>query len=122
MNKLQDYKRFFKLLKRDQDRKFEQYAKTSLNNLFTEGKAFYGTVAGVTGQGNLILKFQTRTTPRLKVPKSFCIVNPKAFDFYGKTISNLQDLKNVPYMRYVSELLLFLSFLIGFVVQFNYNL
>ena len=88
MNKMQDYKRFFKLLKRDKDRKFELYAKTALNNLFAEGKAFYGTVAGVTGQGNLILKFHSIKTPRLKVPKSFCIVNPKAFDKYGKTISN----------------------------------
>ncbi len=88
MNTLQSYKKFFKLLKRDQDREFEQYAKTALNILFAGDKAFYGTVAGVTGQDNLILKFHTKKTPRLKVPKSFCIVNPKAFDIYGKAIQN----------------------------------
>lgn len=88
MSKLQDYKRFFKLLKKDQDKKFELYANTALNNLFADSRAFYGTVTGVTEHGNIILKFETMGTPRLKVPMSFCIVNPKAFDIYGKTISN----------------------------------
>ena len=88
MSKLQDYKRFFKLLKNDQDKKFELYANTALNNLFAEGTAFYGTITGVTEHGNLILKFATKTTPRLKRPMSFCVVNPKAFDVYGKTFSN----------------------------------
>lgn len=88
MSKLEDYKRFFKLQKRDQEKKYKQYAKTALNNLFAEGKAFYGTVAGVTEYGNLVLKFETKKTPRLKIPKSFCIVNPKAYDVYGRIMSN----------------------------------
>ncbi len=87
MGKLQEYKRFFELQRRDQERKFEQYAKTPLNALFADGRAFHGRVVGTTEQGNVILHFDTDFTPRLKIPMVFCVLRTTAYEKYGETIS-----------------------------------
>lgn len=87
INKLEEYEKFFRLLRRDQEKKFEQYALTPLNALFTEGKAFHGRIVGATEHGQLILKFETRFTPRLKVPMVMCVIKPKAFVDYSDQIS-----------------------------------
>ena len=86
-DKLKDYIRFFKLLRRDQEKKYEQYANTALNTLFTDGRAFYGEIVGATDFGQLILQFATSFTPRLKVPMCFCVVSSKAFEAYGSSIA-----------------------------------
>lgn len=87
MDRLESYEKFFKLLRRDQEKEFEQYANTPLNSLFSEGKAFYGTVAGTTDYGQIILHFDTEVTPRLKVPRVFCLIKKKAYEEYGVEIS-----------------------------------
>ena len=85
-DRLDSYERFFKLLRRDQEKKFEQYAQTPLCNLFPCGRAFYGEVAGVTDHGQLILRFGTELTPRLKVPMTMCLVRSSAFANYGANV------------------------------------
>ena len=87
MDRLESYEKFFKLQRRDQEKKYEQYANTPLNSLFSEGKAFYGTVAGTTDYGQIILHFDTEVTPRLKVPRVFCLIKKKAYEEYGVQIS-----------------------------------
>ena len=87
MDRLESYEKFFKLQRRDQEKKYEQYANTPLNTLFAEGKAFYGTVAGITDYGQIILHFDTEVTPRLKVPRVFCLIKKKAYEEYGVEIS-----------------------------------
>ena len=87
MEKLEAYEKFFKLQRRDQEKKFEQYANTPLCSLFSEGRAYYGTVTGVTEHGQMIAHFDTAITPRLKVPMVFCILKTKADEEYGTDLS-----------------------------------
>jgi len=89
-DKLKEYENFFKLQRRDKEKDYEQYAKTPLHVLFSEGRAYYGKVVGATEYGQLILRFETRNTPRLKVPKAFCILRKSAFVEYGNSIQNWQ--------------------------------
>lgn len=84
--KLNEYKKFFDLQRRDQERKFEQYAKTPLNALFADGRAFHGRVVGTTEQGNIVLHFDTDLTPRLKIPMVICVLRPAAFEKYRDAI------------------------------------
>lgn len=88
MGDLEQYEKFFKLQRRDLEREYEQYALTPLSSLFADGKAHFGTVAGVTELGHLILHFETRSTPRLKVPMEFCAIRSKAYKEYGDSISS----------------------------------
>ena len=87
MDRLESYEKFFRLQRRDQEKKYEQYANTPLNSLFSEGKAFYGTVAGTTDYGHVILRFDTEVTPRLKVPMVFCLIKKNAYEEYGVDVS-----------------------------------
>ena len=87
MDRLESYEKFFRLQRRDQEKKYEQYANTPLNSLFSEGKAFYGTVAGTTDYGQVILRFDTEVTPRLKVPMVFCLIKKNAYEEYGVDVS-----------------------------------
>ena len=95
MDRLESYEKFFRLQRRDQEKKYEQYANTPLNSLFSEGKAFYGTVAGTTDYGQVILRFDTEVTPRLKVPMVFCLIKKNAYEEYGVDVSkwNCSSLK-----------------------------
>lgn len=86
MDLLQQYEKFFKLQRRDQEKKYEQYANTPLNSLFAEGRAFYGSVVGATEHGQMILHFDTKTTPRLKVPMVICLVKRNAYTKLGENI------------------------------------
>lgn len=88
MNTLEKYEKFFKLQRRDQEKKYEQYANTPLNNLFATGRAYYGSIVGATEHGQMILHFDTRTTPRLKVPMTVCIIRKSSYDVYGNNISS----------------------------------
>lgn len=88
MDKLEAYEKFFRLQRREQEKKFEQYANTPLCSLFSEGRAYYGTVTGVTDYGQMIAHFDTAITPRLKVPMVFCILKTKANEEYGSDLSN----------------------------------
>lgn len=88
MDKLEAYEKFFRLQRRDQEKKFEQYANTPLCSLFSEGRAYYGTVTGVTDYGQMIAHFDTTITPRLKVPMVFCILKTKSNEEYGPDLSN----------------------------------
>lgn len=87
MNKLEQYEKFFRLQRRDQEKKYEQYAKTPLNELFANGRAYYGTIVGATEHGQLMLHFETRTTPRLKVPMVMCVLRECAYQKLGDNIS-----------------------------------
>lgn len=87
MKQLELYEKFFKLQRRDLEKKYEQYANTPLNSLFTKGKAYYGTIVGTTGHGHIILHFDNQITPRLKVPMVICIIKNRAYDEYGNDIS-----------------------------------
>lgn len=87
MTMLDSYEKFFKLQRRDQEKNFEQYAKTPLNTLFLGGEAFYGTVVGSTEYGQVILSFDTKITPRLKIPMVFCLIKMKAYEEYGTDVS-----------------------------------
>lgn len=88
MNSLEKYEKFFKLQRRDQEKKYELYANTPLNNLFAAGRAFYGTIVGTTEHGQMVLRFDTRTTPRLKVPMVACIIRKSSYEVYGDNISS----------------------------------
>lgn len=85
--RLSRYAKFFKLQRRDLERKYEMYANTSLSSLFTDGRAFYGTVDGISEQGHLILNFETQFTPRLKVPMVLCVLKQQSYSDYGAEIS-----------------------------------
>ena len=74
MDRLEQYEKFFKLQRRDQEMKYELYANTPLNSLFANGRAFYGSIVGATEHGQMVVHFETRTTPRLKVPMVLCIL------------------------------------------------
>lgn len=87
MSRLESYEKFFQLQRRDQEKKFEQYANTPLNSLFSEGRAYYGTVTGTTEYGQIILHFDTLVAPRLKVPMVFCLIKKNAYEEYGIDIS-----------------------------------
>lgn len=87
MNRLESYEKFFKLQRRDLEKKYEQYANTPLRNLFSEGRAYYGTVVGVTEYGQMVLHFDTKVTPRLKVPMVICLIKKKAYEEYDVDIS-----------------------------------
>ena len=84
--KLQQYWQFFKLQKRDKEREFEQYENSSLNTLFETRKAFFGEIVGVSEHGQIIMRFDSKFTPRLKIPMTLCLVKSKAFDVYGSSI------------------------------------
>lgn len=84
--KLQEYKKFFELQRRDQERKYEQYAETPINTLFADGRAFYGKIVGTTEQGNIILHFDTDFIPRLKIPMVICVLRVAAFEKYGPKV------------------------------------
>lgn len=88
MNTLEKYEKFFKLQRRDQEKKYELYANTPLNNLFATGRAFYGSIVGTTEYGQMVLRFDTRTTPRLKVPLVVCIIRKSSYEVYGNNISS----------------------------------
>ena len=87
MDRLESYEKFFQLQRRDQEKKYEQYANTPLNSLFSEGRAYYGTVMGTTEYGQIILHFDTLVAPRLKVPMVFCLIKKNAYEDYGVEIS-----------------------------------
>lgn len=87
-SKLKEYEKFFRLQRRNQEKKFEQYAKTPIKDLFSEGKAYYGKIVGTTDFGQMVLRFDSIFTPRLKVPMEICIINSKAFLEYGHTIKS----------------------------------
>lgn len=87
MDRLEQYEKFFRLQRKDQEKKYEQYAKTSMNELFANGRAYYGTIVGATEHGQLVLHFETRTTPRLKVPMVICVLKKKAYQKFGDAIS-----------------------------------
>ena len=87
MDRLESHEKFFRLQRRDQEKKYEQYANTPLNNLFAEGRAYYGTITGATEYGQLVLRFNTAVTPRLKVPMTFCLIKKKAYEEYDSDIS-----------------------------------
>ena len=87
MDRLESYEKFFRLQRRDQERKYEQYANTPLISLFAEGRAYYGTITGTTEHGQLVLRFDTQVTPRLKVPMTFCLIKKKAYEEYDSEIS-----------------------------------
>ena len=63
MDRLESYEKFFRLQRRDQEKKYEQYANTPLNSLFSEGGAYFGTIDGVTAHGQLIVHFDSKYTP-----------------------------------------------------------
>lgn len=86
MDRLESYEKFFRLQRRDQEKKYEQYANTPLNDLFAEGRAYYGTISGTTEHGQLVLRFDTQVTPRLKVPMTFCLIKKKAYEEYDSDI------------------------------------
>lgn len=88
MNTLEKYEKFFRLQRRDQEKKYELYANTPLNNLFAAGRAFYGSIVGTTEHGQMVLRFDTRTTPRLKVPMVICIIRKSSYEVYGNNISS----------------------------------
>lgn len=88
MDKLEQYEKFFKLQRRDQERKYEQYANTPLNSLFANSRAYFGTIVGTTEHGQMILHFETRTTPRLKMPMVLCIIKKSAYEQYGTSIQS----------------------------------
>lgn len=88
MDRLEQYEKFFKLQRRDQEKKYELYANTSLNSLFEIGRAFYGSIVGTTEHGQMVIHFETRTTPRLKVPMVLCILRKSSYDKYGFTIQS----------------------------------
>lgn len=87
MSRLESYEKFFKLQRRDQEKKYEQYANTPLTCLFSEGRAFYGNVVGTTEYGQIILHFDTKITPRLKVPMVFCLIKKNAYETFGTEVS-----------------------------------
>lgn len=87
-DKLKEYERFFRLQRRDQEKKYERYANTPLKALFSEGKAFYGNVVGTTDNGQLVLRFNCIFTPRLKVPMVICLLRQNAFKEFGSSIQN----------------------------------
>ena len=87
MDRLESYEKFFQLQRRDQEKKYEQYANTPLNSLFSEGRAYYGTVMGTTEYGQIILHFDTLVAPRLKVPMVFCLIKKNAYEDYGVEVS-----------------------------------
>lgn len=88
MDLLQQYETFFRLQRRDQEKKYEQYANTSLNSLFAESRAYYGSIVGTTEHGQMILHFDTKVTPRLKVPMVVCLIKKKAYQIYGDDIAS----------------------------------
>ena len=88
MDRLEQYEKFFKLQRRDQEKKYELYANTPLNSLFANGKAFWGSIVGATEHGHMVVHFETRTTPRLKVPMVLCILRRLSYDKYGSTIQS----------------------------------
>lgn len=87
MNRLESYEKFFQLQRRDIEKKYEQYANTPLNSLFSEGRAYYGSVVGATEYGQIILHFDTMVAPRLKVPMVFCLIKKQAYEDYDVDIS-----------------------------------
>ena len=87
MNKLEQYEKFFRLQRRDKEKDYEQYATTSLNNLFAKRRAYYGTIVGATEHGQLVLHFDTITTPRLKMPMVLCVLRESAYLKFGDNIS-----------------------------------
>lgn len=95
MDSLTQYEKFFRLQQRDQEKEYIQYANTFLNCLFSEGKAYFGSIVGTTKQGQLILHFETDITPRLKVPMVICLIKKKAYEVYGENIAlwNCSSLK-----------------------------
>ena len=84
MELLQQYEKFFKLQRRDQEKKYEQYANTPLSSLFADGRAYYGSIVGTTTHGQMVLHFETKVSPRLKVPMVVCIVKRKAYEAFGE--------------------------------------
>lgn len=88
MDRLEQYEKFFKLQRRDQEKKYELYANTPLNSLFANGRAFYGSIVGATEHGQMVVHFETRTTPRLKVPMVLCILRKSSYKKYGSTIQS----------------------------------
>mgnify|MGYP003455741254 FL=1 len=106
MDRLESYEKFFRLQRRDQEKKYEQYANTSLNNLFAEGRAYYGTITGTTEHGQLVLRFDTQVTPRLKVPMTFCLIKKKAYeeydsDYIGKNVTRFYGKSQNP-VKYIN--------------------
>lgn len=87
MKELEQYEKFFRLQRRDQEKKYEVYANTPLKSLFSEGRAYWGTIVGTTKHGQIVLHFETRKTPRLKVPMVLCIIKSLAYEEYGENIS-----------------------------------
>lgn len=88
MDRLEQYEKFFNLQRRDQEKKYELYANTPLNSLFANGRAFYGSIVGTTEHGQMVVHFETRTTPRLKLPMVLCILRKSSYDKFGSTIQS----------------------------------
>ncbi len=88
MDRSEQYEKFFKLQRRDQERKYEQYANTPLNSLFANCRAYYGSIVGTTEHGQMILHFETMSTPRLKMPMVLCIIKKSAYEQYGTCIQS----------------------------------
>lgn len=86
-DQLKQYEKFFKLLRRDQEKKFEEYALTSLSSLFERGRAFYGDIIRVSEYGHLMLKFKSPFKPRLKTPLSLCVLRDSAYTELGEEIN-----------------------------------
>ena len=87
MTVLEQYEKFFRLQGRDKEREYEEYANTPLNSLFAKGRAFYGNIVGTTEYGQMVLQFETKITPRLKVPMVMCVIIDGSYKNYGKDIA-----------------------------------
>lgn len=90
MATLEQNKEFFAHLHNAQVDKHKEYAQTPLCELFAKGRAFYGTIAGITDHEQVILQFDTEHQPRLKMPKLIYLVKKSAYanPQYGPNISS----------------------------------
>jgi len=67
---------------------YQTYLSTPLNQLFKDEQAFYGNIVGVNDEkGHVILKIRKNHCPRLKIPKTFCIIRSEAWNTLGTNIA-----------------------------------
>ena len=90
MDRLEQYEKFFKLQRRDQEKKYELYANTSLNSLFEIGRAFYGSIVGTTEHGQMVIQSWNCTSLKFRenfnVHTSFSDIVPLYFLSDRKTV------------------------------------
>jgi rRNA-processing protein FCF1 len=85
---LENHIHFYEDQVRESELEYQTYLSTPLVQLFQNEQAFFGNIVGVNNEkGHAILKIRKNHCPRLKIPKTFCILRNDAWSELGTKIT-----------------------------------